>query len=572
MVQDALGMTRPLLQPGMALLITADENSSREVVQASLWSLVTRSSQERRSPGYRAPAMERDFLKDSNEAWDEACRAVNFCLPVLWTRLRDLSEREISARHLTLTQVTEKNPIPAPSLLGGRSFGISFFLSIVSTLLALRLPDDVAATGEVDGKGRISRVDHVGPKTRGIIDAAPSIRRFLVPEENVLDARAVVKDLGADLQILGVASVDEVLIHVFGRGFGDRLVAGIQGDDRTALVESLMRITLRGRKELAEWAPVKQCARKALESWKGLSGDATNDLAFVVAVAERHDSNRGSIPCNPGWLRKKNTEIQQRILANIVQHAADVGNPDRKTVERLLSRNVPRTRQKWMASHVPVLGAAARLFAVTGRPEEALKTQTDLAEFLIGALREEEVPHQLSECYRLAGVLGKVDDYNHAESVFQRMGVHLHGIGGLFVRLARQKSRISLGLEPEIPELLELAGVKTEGGRLWLASVAGVPPEIPWSAVHWLLKAYETDPAARDLVKSELEKAAAYGDDTAKLFLALHNLETTAEESERAECMVELRRQEPALMAHLEKAAEELGQDPYQYVSRFYPY
>jgi hypothetical protein len=227
--------------------------------------------------------------------------------------------------------------------------------------------------------------------------------------------------------------------------------------------------------------------------------------------------------------------------------------------------------------HLRLLGALARLWSVTGRPEMALQMQRQVAHGLFERGAFESVSYPLSEWYRLAGALRDREAFVQGEEMRDRV----EGRGGLgfegnaYVTLSRARARILLG---GIDDGIEKDLDSLRSGKL-------VHSHVRWSAARWLATLYagagktqrevqirfELTEAAR--AEGALPRALRDRETSARVFAALADLDralSAGDSSGAAAALKQLRRLERGLLANLSAVAPR--KDLATYFARFYPY
>ncbi len=91
----------------------------------------------------------------------------------------------------------------------GPSAGVGMVTSIVSTFSGVPVRPDVAMTGEVTLRGRVLAIG--GLKEKLLAALRGGIGTVLIPEENVKDLAEIPANILANLEIVPVRHVDEVL-------------------------------------------------------------------------------------------------------------------------------------------------------------------------------------------------------------------------------------------------------------------------------------------------------------------------------------------------------------------------
>src|SRR5262249_15820605 len=131
---------------------------------------------------------------------------------------------------------------------------------------------------------------------------------------------------------------------------------------------------------------------------------------------------------------------------HLVQQVADVGQPSWGEVECLVNL----VRQPVISNAHPMQlrleGALARLWAITGRPVDALKHQEQLAHVYFDSLLYGDVSFPLAEWFRLRRTVEDEAAFERAE----RMRLAVEAVGGfglhgsVYVELARCKALVLL--------------------------------------------------------------------------------------------------------------------------------
>src|SRR4029079_3283564 len=91
----------------------------------------------------------------------------------------------------------------------GPSAGIGMVTAMISTLSGIAVRRDVAMTGEVTLRGRVLPIGGLKEKWRAALRGG--IRTVLIPAENEKDLAEIPATVKAELEIVPVQHVDEVL-------------------------------------------------------------------------------------------------------------------------------------------------------------------------------------------------------------------------------------------------------------------------------------------------------------------------------------------------------------------------
>jgi ATP-dependent Lon protease len=93
----------------------------------------------------------------------------------------------------------------------GPSAGVAMITSIVSVLTGIEVRKDVAMTGEITLRGRVLPIG--GLKEKLLAALRGGLKRVVIPEENEKDLEDIPNNVKKGLEIIPVATVDEVLEH-----------------------------------------------------------------------------------------------------------------------------------------------------------------------------------------------------------------------------------------------------------------------------------------------------------------------------------------------------------------------
>lgn len=93
----------------------------------------------------------------------------------------------------------------------GPSAGAAMVTSIVSCLTGIPVHNDLAMTGEVNLRGKVTEIGGLKEKLLGAVRGG--IKKVLIPEDNVKDLEEIPKNVKSALEIVAVRNIDEVLTH-----------------------------------------------------------------------------------------------------------------------------------------------------------------------------------------------------------------------------------------------------------------------------------------------------------------------------------------------------------------------
>ena len=497
---------------------------------------------------------------DAMGAWRTAVALLPGALPVLWRSISQLAEPGP-----TVIQLAASDEAAYRRVVDGPSFGLTFSLLLASAIFDIPLPGDLAASAELLPDGTAGPVRGLAAKIEGLRHLAPRVTRLLVAAEQASEDEAQAA-AGKELHLIPVSSAAEALHEAFRNRLAHSLVSTTDPSQRDEVIGSLFRLSFAGRRIAIDWTPIEAAAGLALE-WDGLTDDQRYRLEFARAVAARHERNAGTLPTpTRDWLDRQPRPIQVGVAAHMLQQAADTGVPDPAIAQTIATPFLPESERSAYQPQLRLLGALARLWAVTGRPREALELQERLARAFFDAFEYGEMSFQFSEWFRLSGAVEDRDAFETADQLYQRvLTLGAFGIGGSpFVELARAKAMVMLriALDDEPVRVLER-----------LATASEVPHHVRWSAARWAIRAcLDRDAGERaGQMRAQLDAAAsvdcsgsaAKQDTLAALDACLRNGEDCVAQVER------LRGMEPGLIGHLANAAPSGAA---AYIARFYPY
>jgi ATP-dependent Lon protease len=91
----------------------------------------------------------------------------------------------------------------------GPSAGVAMAVAIISVLTGIPIRKDLAMTGEITLRGRVLPIG--GLKEKLLAALRSGIKTVLIPAENAKDLAEVPENVKSGLEIIPVATVDEVL-------------------------------------------------------------------------------------------------------------------------------------------------------------------------------------------------------------------------------------------------------------------------------------------------------------------------------------------------------------------------
>ncbi len=420
-VGAAVGIRPPKADRGRTLLLTAvPPPASDAEPPATLWRFDVSTESLRGTTGFDPAAL---------ASWSLARHVLALATPVLLSTPR--SERvhdQIRATHLVGVPYHWR-----PPLIDGASAGLSFVLALVSHVNRIAVPEDVAASAVLDDarEGKLAPVDAKGleAKLRAVAEGAPRVRRVAIAKANEEAVAEHAAQLG--LTVKGFDDAIDAVVWAFTGGddhdaFAQMVVARrLQEHPAERIAAGLFRLGLYAtRDDLARWRPIGRAAELVDELAPGLGEHEREMLQRVGEVACRHDDVPGPDLGLPGraWLDAlRRADWRARYLAQTTQRAALCGQPGPADVLALIQPWLPERFEDATDDDLHIFGARARLDAVTADDlHSALTLQRAIAgvwadtQDLAGIARN--ASFQLSEWFRLAGALGRAEDYAAAQA------------------------------------------------------------------------------------------------------------------------------------------------------------
>lgn len=419
------------------------------------------------------------FGSDALTAWACAASALPRSLPFLWSSIRQVRDAVPRARMLGWLPL--RDGARPPSELDGHSFGLAFVLAQASGVLGVPVPPTHAALATVGADGAVGPVDALDAKIRALAAWAPGVRRLLVAPGQEAVAEAAADRYGLPARAVGVESASKAVGDALGDSLASRLVAaGDDPDHRRELVRSLFRLGCASDTRLIHWEPVARAAELALDRWTDLTDDERVRLSVVHAIVNRHEGHYRPLVVSPEWLERVPAQLRITLVAQIVQHAVDFGDPLPSEAEALGRAHLVRGVEAYDV-HLRLLGALGRLYAVTNRPAVALEMQEEAARGFLERDLVGDISYPLAEWYRLVAALGDADAWDRAEAM--RREAETLGAFGLdgspFVELSRARAQVSLGRDLD------------EAARTLRGLVAGhdrCPLHVSAAAARWLAR------------------------------------------------------------------------------------
>jgi ATP-dependent Lon protease len=93
----------------------------------------------------------------------------------------------------------------------GPSAGAAMVTAIISCLTDIPISKDIAMTGEVNLRGKVTEIGGLKEKMLGALRGG--ITKVLIPESNVKDLDDIPQNIKKQLEIVSVRTIDDVLAH-----------------------------------------------------------------------------------------------------------------------------------------------------------------------------------------------------------------------------------------------------------------------------------------------------------------------------------------------------------------------
>ncbi len=95
----------------------------------------------------------------------------------------------------------------------GPSAGITIATAVVSALSNIKVPADIAMTGEITLRGNVIAIGGLKEKALGAL--RQGIRRVIIPTENIKDLQEIPKEQRRKIEFIPVKHISEVFRHIF---------------------------------------------------------------------------------------------------------------------------------------------------------------------------------------------------------------------------------------------------------------------------------------------------------------------------------------------------------------------
>lgn len=405
------------------------------------------------------------FGPEGERAWRNAVTTLPRTLPFLWKSMNQYMSWVLRARPL----ITDSS-----QTITGPSLGLALGLALASHVLERALPGDFVATATCDEYGVLGKVDGLHEKLRIIADAAPGVREVFVAREQVEETETHCEELGLlRVRVVGFAHLHEALSHALARGGDEDGVSFVSTAadeaERIERIDSLFRLAVGERSATIAWGPVARAAEAAREAWSDeLESWQRDRLDFAAAVATRHHTNSGELAMpRREWLQRLPRPTRIRVLAHIVQQAADTNTPG--PIDDLLElalRNLPASDVlDAFDPQIQLMGSIGRLFwTARGNIEKALEYERQAANAWWRRWKHEEMSYPISALYTLCAIKAQIsEDRDEANALFSEIA-HLEQLmeqGGErcrnnpYVALSKARANLALGRTKDSGDALE---------------------------------------------------------------------------------------------------------------------
>jgi hypothetical protein len=554
---------------GQIPLLTVDPSARTGSIHALVWS----DSQVHAS-------RTRDFGSAGMIAYDTAIAALNRSIPLLYEPLRGLEQHR--PHSIYIDSFAPRGTVPrlvrSFSVLDGKSFGLAFAMSQASKLFNQVLPSNIATTAQVDEHGRIHPVDGITAKITVVANRCPRITRLLVAEHNREEAELAAH--GSALQIVTVSTVADALDCVFPDNWLETLLLerSQSPSDRETLCCWFFQVAIGGRDAAPHWNPLGRAAELLLREWsKDLNEAERNSLTFARSVAARHQGEVLDDPWIPSddWMNSQPKSVRKEVAAHIVQQSADMSKPEPETTRTFANRFLESSPLERGAADLKLMGALARLDAVTGRPRLGLDWARQAAQGWKQLCRPEDSTHALCMWYNLARGLEDEAAIRAADSLHEAVvkGGKLSRESGFYLTLFSAAARLVVDLD--VPASKCALGRLANGLDGLGHPAPNLPGHVRWSALRRFREHFPGEETPAILEELESLHSKAENDAGARRFSLLIKLDEAlvADHQDDAETfLADLAVMDGARTYMLIEAAGLSREDPAAYVSRFYPY
>ena len=469
---------QPVLQPGQVALLGVSDTA------ATLWLLEPDARQEPGLAGLGQAAL---------LAWQRANEALG-ALPVLWHPLASAKARPVLAREVVSHGVAGKWALPGVLVgdaIDGASYGLPFLLAQASLALNRPVPPDLASSATVAEDGTLGLVAQLGAKIELLNRQAPGIRRLLVAAEQQAEAESMA---GPHLQVIGVSSATAALRATWDDLEEAFVAVGLDAAQRAWLIDQLVALAFGARDALTDWTSIHRTATLALERWRDLSAPDRRNLAFVRAVAQRHENNRGELRIPSRAEHAQMPEpYRTRLVAQVLQQAADTATPSPAAALAFAARTLAVRGPAAFPPHLEALGATARLHAAVGAFGAALALAAEATRAWLDRNMPADASYPLCLWLRVAGATGD-REWQEALAAKDRVAARLGADGGPYVRLAWG---VGLAVREECAAAIPIL-------HALLDEPATLPHHVRHSAARWLIRcAPDQADSARQLLATD---------------------------------------------------------------------
>ncbi len=470
---ESWGTTPPAPKVGQACLVSVMDNGASSV----LWALGENDPDP--DSGEPKPVLVDSAARTAELAWLLAARD----LPVL-PAFRSIELRP----RWRIWYIGDVGPDRIPPVLRGESFGLALFLASASTLLGRPVPADLVALAAIDVDGGVRSVHALAMKLKAVVTWAPGIKRVLLAQGQVEEAKAVLEELDAPLAVCGVAGLHDAAFEAFPTLKNDAFLDWGGGDGRAReTLDRLYRQTLSHRSLLLGWRAIAGTAA-AIRNVLHDDGEAVARADFVEAVAKRHDGEGDSelppvVPWpDAKWLGGRPRPVRLRIVAHLLQSSTDGCAADLiGTAEHAL--NFVAQPGEEHAEDFAVLGAAGRAIAAVAEWDRALTLLERTICGLFEIFEADQASHALCEFLRVLGIRGGrglLDEAISSSVGGFRSEPRANDTSQAFVTAAQGRALVQVG---EPVRAIEALSVDMHQWEL-------TPPHLRRSRLRWLARAY----------------------------------------------------------------------------------
>lgn len=322
----------------------------------------------------------------------------------------------------------------------GTSCGLAVSLSTASLYLDTPVSSDLLATAAVEKGGRVGEVRGLEGKLAMIVGTGLGIRRVLVAESQVEEAKAALRKAGErgdawmreiterGIHVVGVENVADAIGRVFDVKSEEAIAKHVarlwpEIEDARAAAGKYYRIAIQpASRPLLDWNGFARAAAmlagKLAERGDPESMEAQWHASIAGKIAKRHTGDQALIPMpDAQHLSSTPRPLRLRLLAHVVQSAAD-SDSDRIAEYMAQARQHLAPALERHAEDLALLGALGRAAAAVGGYEEAAVFLREALDGWVSIQQEYDLSYALCEYIRVQGIVGLTREVEAARDIY----------------------------------------------------------------------------------------------------------------------------------------------------------